>query len=47
MMPLKILLVDHAPIVGGVEMMIWDLLISLNPAAAAAWQSKHPLCTRR
>jgi glycosyltransferase involved in cell wall biosynthesis len=34
--PLRLLLVDHAPIIGGVEMMIRDLLTALEPARVAA-----------
>lgn len=34
-MPLKVLLVDHAPIIGGVELMIRDLLTGLDPALVA------------
>ncbi len=33
--PVRVLLVDHAPIVGGVEMMIRDLLTELDPARVA------------
>lgn len=33
--PLHVLLVDHAPIVGGVEMMIRDLLTELDPVRVA------------
>lgn len=33
--PLKVFLVDHAPIVGGVELMIRDLLTGLDPARIA------------
>jgi glycosyltransferase involved in cell wall biosynthesis len=34
--PLHLLLVDHAPIIGGVEMMIRDLLTALDPARVTA-----------
>jgi glycosyltransferase involved in cell wall biosynthesis len=34
--PIRVLLVDHAPIVGGVEIMIRDLLTALDPARVAA-----------
>ncbi|MCC6190410.1 MAG: glycosyltransferase family 4 protein [Anaerolineales bacterium] len=33
--PLRVLLVDHAPILGGVEIMIRDLLTALDPARVA------------
>jgi glycosyltransferase involved in cell wall biosynthesis len=33
--PVRVLLVDHAPIIGGVEMMIRDLLTELDPARVA------------
>jgi glycosyltransferase involved in cell wall biosynthesis len=34
--PIRVLLVDHAPIIGGVEIMIRDLLTALDPARIAA-----------
>jgi len=34
-LPVRVLLVDHAPIVGGVEMMIRDLLTELDPVRVA------------
>jgi glycosyltransferase involved in cell wall biosynthesis len=36
MTPLRVLLVDHAPIIGGVEVMLRDLLANLDPARVAA-----------